>query len=70
MAGQQVCSFCRNSDPQFFRSRIESESGPKRENLFFTVVFCMHCGHEHTRMPLDPDSEENILLKESRPMRL
>ncbi len=70
MAGQQICSLCRNSDPRLFQTRIETESGPKREKLFFTVVFCARCGQAHSKVPLNPDSEENVLLKESRPKRL
>jgi hypothetical protein len=70
MAGQPLCSLCRNADPLQFLTRIESESGPNREKLYFTVLFCSLCGQVRTKVPFDPESEENILLKESGPKRL
>jgi hypothetical protein len=70
MLGQMLCSRCRNSDAREFLIRIESETGSDRETRFFRVLFCAVCGEVQTKAPLDADSDENVLLRETGPRRL
>jgi hypothetical protein len=70
MPGPMLCSRCRNSNPSEFLTRIESETGSDREKRFFRVLFCAVCGQVQKKVPLDAESDENVLLRETGPTRL
>ena len=69
MAGQPLCSLCRTPDPPLL-TRIEDESGPNGAKQFFTVLFCARCGQVRAKVPLDPENDDHILLRELGPKRL